>query len=90
MKNQKILDILNSLSVIEKQGGEDAYILIRNNNENEGDILLEPFSGSESLAHACKELNRNFIAFELDKEYYIKACERIGQQVKIHNLSPSL
>lgn len=34
MKNQKILDILNSLSVIEKQGGEDAYILIQNNNEN--------------------------------------------------------
>lgn len=54
-------------------------------HSNEGDILLEPFSGSGSLAHACKELNRNFIAFELDKEYYIKSCERIGQQVKIHN-----
>ncbi len=34
MKNQKILDILNSLSVIEKQGGEDTYILIWNNNES--------------------------------------------------------
>jgi len=33
-EKQKVLDILNSLSVIEKQGGEDTYILIRNNNEN--------------------------------------------------------
>lgn len=48
-------------------------------HSNEGDILLEPFSGSGSLAKACQETNRNFIAFELDKEYYQKSCERIGQ-----------
>lgn len=35
MENQKILDVLNSLNVIEKQGGEDAYILIKNNGENQ-------------------------------------------------------
>ena len=35
MENQKVLDVLNSLNVIEKQGGEDAYILIENNDENQ-------------------------------------------------------
>lgn len=35
MENQKVLDVLNSLNVIEKQGGEDAYILIKNNSENQ-------------------------------------------------------
>lgn len=35
MENQKVLNVLNSLNVIEKQGGEDAYILIENNDENQ-------------------------------------------------------
>jgi len=34
MENQKILDVLNSLEVIEKQGGEDSYMLVENNEEN--------------------------------------------------------
>jgi len=50
-------------------------------HSNEGDILLEPFSGSGSLPKACQELNRNFISFELEKEYYIESCKRIGQEV---------
>lgn len=35
MENQKILDVLSTLSVIEEQGGEDAYMLIQNSNENQ-------------------------------------------------------
>lgn len=34
MDKQAILDVLNSLEVVEQQGGEDAYILVSNNNEN--------------------------------------------------------
>lgn len=34
MNRQSVCDVLNSLEVIEKQGGEDAYILVANNNEN--------------------------------------------------------
>jgi len=33
MNKQAILDVLNSLQVIEKEGGEDGYILVKNNEE---------------------------------------------------------
>jgi hypothetical protein len=34
MNRQAVLDVLNSLDVIEASGGEDAYILVENNEEN--------------------------------------------------------
>lgn len=34
VEKQKVLDVLNSLDVIETNGGEDAYILVENNQEN--------------------------------------------------------
>lgn len=46
-------------------------------HSNEGDIIIDPFSGSGSLAEACIRTNRNFIGFELEKEYYDKSVERI-------------
>ena len=36
MSKQAILDVLNSLEVMESQGGEDAYILVDNNDEVRG------------------------------------------------------
>lgn len=44
---------------------------------NEGDIILDPFMGSGSTAVACKNLNRNFIGVELDKNYFDIACKRV-------------
>ncbi|MDR0754585.1 MAG: site-specific DNA-methyltransferase [Prevotellaceae bacterium] len=37
---------------------------------NVGDLVLDPFSGSGSTALACRNTGRNFVAFEIDKEYY--------------------
>jgi len=34
VENQKVLDVLNSLEVVEKQGGEDSYILVDSTKEN--------------------------------------------------------
>jgi len=34
MNKQAVLDVLNSLDVIEQQGGEDCYILVANSEEN--------------------------------------------------------
>lgn len=45
---------------------------------NEGCIVLDPFSGSASIAIACINTNRNFIGFEIDKEYYDRSIERIN------------
>ena len=50
--------------------------LIRNST-NVGDVVLDPFMGSGTTAIACIREKRNFIGFELNKEYYDKACKRI-------------
>lgn len=40
--------------------------------------ILDPFSGSASTAIACINTNRNYIGFELDKEYYDLSITRIN------------
>lgn len=40
-------------------------------------LVLDPFIGSGSTAIACINTGRNYIGFEIDKEYYDKACKRI-------------
>lgn len=52
---------------------------------NERDVVLDPFSGSGSTAIACINTNRNYIGFELEKEYYDLANKRI----KNHKLEKS-
>ena len=44
---------------------------------NEGDIVLDFTMGSGSTGVACKNLNRNFIGIEIDKEYFNIAKQRI-------------
>ena len=44
---------------------------------NEGDTVLDPFIGSGTTAIACIKEKRHFVGFELNKEYYEKACKRI-------------
>ena len=48
---------------------------------NEGDIVLDPFMGSGSTGVVCEILNRRFIGFELDLEYFKIATRRIIEQV---------
>ena len=51
-------------------------ILIENSS-NENEIVLDPFIGSGSTALACIELNRKYIGFEIDEEYYDISNNRI-------------
>lgn len=44
---------------------------------NEGVTVLDPFSGSGSTAIACINTNRNYIGFEIDKEYFDASEKRI-------------
>lgn len=46
----------------------------------EGDIILDPFSGSGSTALACINTNRNYIGYEIDKEYYDLSMDRIKRE----------
>lgn len=45
---------------------------------NKDDVVLDCFMGSGTTAVACKELGRNFIGFEIDKQYHKIACDRVN------------
>ena len=47
------------------------------NSSQDGQTVLDPFMGSGTTAVACIKEKRHFIGFELNKEYYDKACKRI-------------
>ncbi|PIR40210.1 MAG: hypothetical protein COV33_00980 [Candidatus Zambryskibacteria bacterium CG10_big_fil_rev_8_21_14_0_10_34_34] len=53
----------------------------------EGDLVLDPFMGSGTTALACKQLSRNFVGFEINKEYCQMAEERLNQTEKPHTIS---
>lgn len=46
---------------------------------NEGDTVLDFCAGSATTLLAAKNLNRHYIGYEIDENYYKKAIERIGQ-----------
>jgi len=56
---------------------------------NENDIVLDTFSGSGVTAHACLLNNRQFIATELNKQFYDLSINRLHQDlfVDYNNLS---
>ncbi|HNZ08517.1 MAG TPA: site-specific DNA-methyltransferase [Bacillota bacterium] len=41
-----------------------------------GDLILDPFMGSGTTGVAVKNLGRNFIGVELDKQWYGMATDR--------------
>lgn len=45
----------------------------------EGDIILDPFAGSGTLAIACLETNRKYVCIEKDDEYFEVMKKRISQ-----------
>ena len=51
-------------------------ILIENSTEK-GDTVLDPFVGGGATIIACMQSGRNFIGYEIDKEYFDRATERI-------------
>lgn len=46
-------------------------------SSNEGDIVLDPFSGSGTTLRVCQQLNRKGIGFELNQEYVLMTEERL-------------
>jgi site-specific DNA-methyltransferase (adenine-specific)/modification methylase len=49
---------------------------------NEGDTILDPFSGVGSTGIAALELNRKFIGIESDEEYFKASCIRLDQKYR--------
>lgn len=46
-------------------------------SSDEGNLILDPFMGSASTAVACKNLNRNYIGYEIDENFYNISVERL-------------
>ena len=54
-----------------------SWIITKYTKEN--DLILDPFMGSFTTAVACHKLNRRYIGFELDKEYYELGTNRLKE-----------
>jgi site-specific DNA-methyltransferase (adenine-specific) len=53
-----------------------------NNFTKEGDTVCDPFAGMATTGMSCLKLNRNFIGYEIDKDYYESAMKRIENHKK--------
>jgi site-specific DNA-methyltransferase (adenine-specific) len=47
-------------------------------SSNEGDLILDPFSGSGTTLRVCQQLNRNAIGFELNPDYVAITQQRLA------------
>ena len=54
-------------------------------NSNENDIVFDPCLGSGTTAICSVELNRHYIGFELDPQYYDVACKRLDEVEGVAN-----
>lgn len=59
----------------------ELYRVIIEKFSNRGDLLLDPFLGSGTLAYVSKRLNRNYIGIEIDKEMCNKVKKALSQSV---------
>jgi site-specific DNA-methyltransferase (adenine-specific)/modification methylase len=48
-------------------------------SSNEGDIVLDPFSGSGTTVYIAKKYNRKWIGIEKDKNYIKISIDRLRQ-----------
>lgn len=60
----------------------DLFGQIIRDYSNEGDLVLDCFSGSGTTAIACHNLKRRFICIEKDKDYYEASVKRLEDAQK--------
>lgn len=81
LKNGKIHISQKPLSFIEK---------LITNSSNEGEICLDLFSGSGTLAEACINTNRDFIIIEKNPNDFEKGKKRVEEIFKNYGLNPQI
>jgi len=55
-------------------------------SSDEGDIILDPFSGTGTTALAAKRLGRQYIGFELDENYVKITRQKLDQEKSISKI----
>lgn len=58
------------------------YKWLLENYTNENDLILDTHLGSGSIAIACHQMKRKLIGYEIDADYYGKACKRFEEQTR--------
>lgn len=58
------------------------YRWLLENYTNENDLILDTHLGSGSIAIACHQMKRKLIGYEIDADYYQKACKRFEEQTR--------
>ena len=58
------------------------YKWLLHNYTSEGDLILDTHLGSGSIAIACHQMKRKLIGYEIDADYYRKACKRFDEQTR--------
>ena len=58
----------------------ELYKWILHNYAKQGDRILDTHVGSASSLIACRQMGFDYVGFEIDPEYYLKACERIERE----------
>lgn len=59
-------------------------------SSNEGNVVLDPFSGAGSTQISSIQLNRHYIGIELDEKYYKIGLQRIKEEKEIFSLFDSV
>jgi len=49
-------------------------------SSNEGDLILDPFSGSGTTLRVCQQLNRNCVGIELNEDYVKMTKNRLSEK----------
>lgn len=57
--------------------GERAFVYLIETFSRPGDIVLDPFSGTGTVASACAKLGRSYIGFEMDESRLLKSRDRL-------------
>lgn len=52
--------------------------LLIKQSSNEGDLVLDPFAGGGSTLIAARNLNRHYLGYEIDEQYYNMAKEKLS------------
>ena len=65
----------------QKPVGLASYIIL--NRTDEGDIVLDPFSGVSSTLVAAKILNRKYLGFEIDPHFFDLSKKRLNDSIHL-------
>ena len=71
--------VVGSKQVHQNQKPLDMIKQCINYHSDRGDVVFDGFMGSGTTAVAAKQLGRQFVGYELDKEYHAVATNRLNQ-----------